>query len=406
MQKVKNSKTARSVSRLSHLLETILASKGGYLADSLYAFKRTVQNDFTLQAIPSDKPAKLLWLILSREHYFETTKEYPIANKRELKQALRFDDNKAPFEGVTLHHIERINEQSHRVTFWVINPKALAGLPNRPWLIFPESYLLANALKTKVNLATIACLNKTLFISKTGQGLFSGVQSSQTANIESFAFSTGSPINTDSEHHFIAKADDFIGLLITGLKSLNYTHLPNFLVSSDDINWQNYPWKQAGVITSIVLAIYLALSSGWLVVKQQQLEQQLSEQTVEVNQALTLQKAYQLELQWKNLLVEPVKDLFPYWNTWPIVLDAISVGAEFTAIHYENSKIILDGTANDSIKATDVLAKLSENAHVKSPSFSQPVRKYRGKEDFAISFSFAKPLSPQTAKQTAKQEVE
>jgi len=250
-----------------------------------------------------------------------------------------------------------------------------------------------------------------LFISKTGQGIFSGVQSSQTANIESFAFSTGSPINTDSEQQLIAKRDGFAGLLLTGLKSLNPTNLPDFLVTINDFNWQSYPWKQAGIIASTVFTVYLALSSGWLVVKQQQLDQQLSDQKSQVNQALALQKSYQQKLQWQKLLAEPLNNSLPYWNTWPIVLDAASVGATFTAIHYKNSKVIIHGTADKSVKATDVLAKLSENPKVESPSFSQPVRKNRNKENFAITFSFAKQLPQQkaqqeieqTAKQAAKQ---
>ena len=188
MQQVNNSKSAQSTGRSPNLLETILASQGGYLADSLYSFKGTGKSDFELQIVQDNQPSKLRWLILSREHYFETSKEYPIANKRDLVKALRFDDNKAPFEGVTLQHIERINEQSHRVTFWVINPNVLEELNAHPWLVFPESYLLAIALNNNINLATIECLNKTLFISKTGQGIVSGVKNTSGSQFRKFLF--------------------------------------------------------------------------------------------------------------------------------------------------------------------------------------------------------------------------
>ncbi|MBL0710114.1 MAG: hypothetical protein JJV99_03705 [Colwellia sp.] len=402
MQQANNPKAAQPLGRISHLLETILASQGGYLADTLYAFKRTTESEFELKPVQDKKSLKPRWLILSREHYFETSKEYPIANKHDLKQALQFDDNKAPFEGVTLQHIERINEQSYRVTFWVINPKVMSSIDFSPWLILPETYVLAKALNENINLATIEGLNKTLFISKTGQGVFSGIQSPQTPSLENFAFSTGSPINVNNENneqYFIANNKAFVGLLQKGLKSLNITKLQGFMVNVNSINWQNYPWKQAGIITTVVLTVYLMLSSSWLVVKQQLLEQQLATQRVQVNKALSLQKKYQQQLQWQAVLTEPLQDEFSYWNTWPIVLDAASVGAKFTAIHYKNSKVIIHGTANKSVKATDVLAKLSENTKVVSPSFSQPVRKYRGNEKFAISFSFAEPLSQQPLSQ-------
>ena len=141
------------------------------------------------------------------------------------------------------------------------------------------------------------------------------------------------------------------------------------------------------------------LSSAWLVYKNQQLEHELAGQKQQVNQALSLQKNYQQQLQLKNRLTEPLNEVFPYWNTWPVVLEAISVGAEFSAVHYKSSKVTLHGIADKNIKATDVLVTLSENPNVNSPSFSQPVRKYRNKENFAISFNFATPLLQQKNEQ-------
>ena len=397
MQQVKNNKTKR-------LLETIFASQGGYFSDKLYAFKYADTKGFQLQAIPDadTKTKKLRWLILSREHYFETSKEYPIANKRDLKQALQFDDNKAPFKGVTLQYIERINEQTHRVTFWVINPKTFDKLALKPWLILPESYLLAKALNENINLATIECLDKTLFISQTGQGIFSGVKSPQTPTVESFAFATGSPISPNGEQYYSANATEFITLLTAGITSLNVTSFSGFLVNLHNVNRSNYPWKQAGVMFCVVLASYLVLSSGWLVFKQQWLEQQLVSQKEQVNQALTVQKNYQQQLQWQQVLTEPLSHTFPYWDTWPVVLDAIAVGVELKAIHYQNSNIVLHGTTDAAIKATDVLAKLSESPYVVSARFSQPVRKNRSEEDFVISFSFAQAIAKQNPKQVAE----
>lgn len=391
--------------RFSCLLETILSSQGGYLADTLYAFKRSTNVGFQLEAIKAKKTPKLHWLIIGREHYFETSKEYPIANKRDLKKALQFDDNKAPFEGITLQYIERVDEQTHRVTFWVINPKIIEGLASAPWLILPESYLLAKALNENINLATIKSINKTVFISKNGRRLFSGVQSIQTPNIESFAFSTGSPINMSGEQSYNGNSTELTELLLKGMKSLNIAQLSGFLVNLNNTNRSDYPWKQALVISSVAFVFYLALSSGWLVFKQQQLNQQITNQKTQVNQALTLQKTYQQQLKWNKVLAEPLNNAFPYWKTWPIVLEAIAVGAEFKAIHYQNNKIILHGTADKTIKATDVLAKLSKNHNVLSASFSQPVRKYQNKEDFVISFSFAKNITTQKPELTAKQVV-
>jgi hypothetical protein len=281
----------------------------------------------------------------------------------------------------------------------VINPNVLKQIASSPWLILPESYLLAKAMDKQVNLATIECISKTLYVSQTGQGICSGIQSQQTPNVESFAFSTGSPLSVNTEQYFTATADNFVGLLIKGLKSLNLAILQGFLVQLTDTNWKDYPWKQAGIITATVVTAYLMASSAWLVFKQESLEYKLAAQKAEVNQALSLQKKYQQQLQWQQTLSEPLEGTFPYWHTWPTVLEVIAVGSKITAVHYKNNKIIIHGETNKEIKATDVLSKLSDNPNVVSPNFSQPVRKRRNQENFAISFSFADIAEQQQAKQ-------
>ena len=97
------------MARLAYLLESILASQGGYFSDALYAFKPARESDFELQSVDDKTSLTLRWLIIGREHYFETSKEYPIANKRDLKRALHFDDNKAPFSASAARSSHRKN---------------------------------------------------------------------------------------------------------------------------------------------------------------------------------------------------------------------------------------------------------------------------------------------------------
>jgi len=385
----KNTPITDDVVRISNIAESILASQGGYLADTLYSFSVKKNKKIELQVVKNEAITKFRWLIVGREHYFETSKEYPIANKRDVKQALAFEDNKAPFQGVTLHYIERISEQAHKVTFWVLKPKLLDSFSRLPWLVLPESYLLAKSLEPNINLAVIEGLNKTLFISKTGQGVLSGIKSSQTPNIENFAFSSGSPINTESEQFYTSSRAHFVSLLHKGIKALTLAELPGLSVKRKQFNWRSYPWKQAAITSSIIVALYLVFSSGWLLIKQYQQEKQLSEQTAEVNQALALQKQLQKQGELQKTLIEPLAEQVPYWNVWPVLLETISVGAKIKALHYKNDKITIHGTANKTVKATDILAALSQNPYVQSPSFSKPMRKYRGKEQFSIAFSFA-----------------
>jgi len=397
----------QAVGRIANSVGSILASQGGYFADKLYRFTIAANQQVNIEQVQNKNTAKPRWLVVGREHYFETSKEYPIANKRDLKQALKFEDNVAPFQGITLQAIERIDEQNHRVTFWVLKPHVLDFLPATPWLILPETYLLAKALNKndkydkgdkndkndtsnkEINFATIECINKSLFLSKTGQGITSGIQSPQAPTAESFALLSGSPLNNENGQVVLFPFSSFTQLLYNGIKSLDFIALHGFFIKRKSIDWQNYPWKQASVICTITFALHLALSSGWLVYKQHALDQKLSGQITKVNQALNLQKQYKKQSQWQQTLITPLKKQVPYWNVWPIILESISVGTVIKSIHYKNDKIMMSGVANKSIKATDVLAKLAKNPYVESPTFSKPVRKYKNKEEFTISFNFA-----------------
>ena len=392
MQKIK--KNTKPLSRLLHFTEALLASKGGYLADNLYTFKHTPDGTTTLEAQSNLNAIKLRWLVLGREHYFETSKEYPIANKRELQRALRFDDNLAPFTGINFQQIARINEQSHRVTFWVVKPQVLECLAVPPWLLFPESYLLAQALDDNIEIASIERAEATLFVSKVGKTLSSGLQSPYTPNLQHFAFSTGSAMNRDNSQHYPTQTTSFTELLVKGLKALSLPHFSDFFVKTEQQTWQNYPWKKAGIISGVFFAVYLALSSAWLVYQQQQLQAQLTAQSSEVDQALSLQKQFKQAQQWQRLLTEPLQDLQPYWNVWPVVLETLNTGARLSGVHYKGDLVTLRGETNKETKATDILAKLAKNTKVLSAKFASPVKAYRGKERFTISFSFAKQEQP------------
>ncbi|WP_085282483.1 hypothetical protein [Colwellia chukchiensis] len=388
-------KSSTSVTRsLSQFMAGAFAAQGGYYADKLYRFQSAENGELQCQALAENTKASFRWLVLGREHYFETSKDYPIASKRDLKKALQFDDNTAPFNGVTLRHIERLNEQSHRVTFWVINPKVFQVLATRPWLLLPESYVLAKNISPQASLASVARFNQTLFIAKTGLGIFSGIQSQYVNTIEQFAFATGAPLNNGDNQPIVTSKTEFVSYLQQGLTQLEFQHLAGFFLSREKTDWQQYPWKMATIVSGSFLVCYFALSSAWLVYKNHQLEQQLAQQSEQVNIALNLQKQLRQQIQWQATLAQPLQQQTPYWNAWPLVLESIHAGARITGLAYKGNAITINGITKDDSKATDILAKLSQNAMALAPSFSKPVRKHRGSEQFAISFGLQPQYQP------------
>ena len=394
MQQINDQETAQSSGRLSQALDSLLLSNGGYLADKLYSFSPEHENVSLIER-NNDATTKLSWLVLAREHYFETSKDYPIANKKDLVQALRFEDNVAPFQGVTFHHIARINEQSHKVTFWVVNPKALALLPSQPWFIFPESYLLAKTFANQQCIGEIKRVTTPLYLAKVGETIKSGVQSMYTPDIESFAVSTGVAFESNFAEDIEVNADtlrevSFAELLCQGVKATSLVKIKDFFVAPQKQIKQSYSLPKIAAICGTVLVVYLLVSSAWLVFKEYRVELALNEQAEQVNQALDLQKQYQQQLAWQEQLSVPYQDLEPYWNAWQVFIEIIASEAEVKSLQLKNGEITVRGKAKKNAKATDVLVKLNEIPYIVSPRFIAPIRKHKGLEEFAISFSFLK----------------
>jgi len=61
--------------------------------------------------------------------------------------------------------------------------------------------------------------------------------------------------------------------------------------------------------------------------------------------------------------------------------------AQFTNIKINKQRFVLRGSAT---KATDLLENLIQHKQVSDAKFDFPVRKYRGKENFVISFKLVK----------------
>ncbi|MDO6426500.1 PilN domain-containing protein [Thalassotalea sp. 1_MG-2023] len=383
----KTSEYTQSKSRMLTLITDLLAKRGGYFANDFYAIEQK-NNNVALIKQPNNMASKANWLILGRQHYFEVSKVYPIANKRELLKAIEYDDSNTPFTGTTLKFIERVNEHSHRVTLWVIEPEFLNSLNIKPWLVIPESFLLANALDNEISIASINTLTSTLFISKTSQGIVSGIKSANTPSIELFALASGAPFaNGEVKQLTTEDHQAFIELLYQGLRKQSIASLQGFFIKSEKVNWKHYPWKEAGIICSAVFTSYLILTSGWLTLREAQLEYALTTNTEQVNESLALQKAYQTQLSRHQQLQVPLQQQIPHWNLWHVALDVIALESTLKSIVYKNETVTIQGWADKGNRATDILAKLTKNPYVLQPSFSKPVRKSRGREEFSISFS-------------------
>jgi hypothetical protein len=358
--------------------DSILATTGGYLSDRLYHLKSLDKREF--QLVEPHSARRLFWLIIGREHYFETTREYAIANRRELKKALGFDHSQVPFPGTKINWIEPIEEQRFRVTTWVIRPDVLSALPMRPWILLPESLVLAQAITTGT--ARIERSGATLFVTGLQNGIASGLASSHIPTLEAFAYRVGATLDANNVTNVSDEAH-FSHLLSVGLFKCRGSQLGSCFLGPERRTFANYPWRRAGILSSVVFAAYLALSSAWLLLQEWRLDQGLAGQGGDVKHALTQQQNY-LDLQQQiATLSKPLQAGKPYWQIWPVVLELLKSKAQLSGIEYKSGEVTIRGTAE---KTTELLSRLNELPNVFSPGLAAPITSNQGREDFAIRF--------------------
>lgn len=388
MQQTNSDSNNSVLNTIKNAFKGLIASQGGYLSDSLYALKNssgvlepTKQSD--------EVDFNPVWLIVGRQHYFETTKEYPIANLKDVKQAIELDDSVAPYDGVKLYKIERIDDKKHRATLWVIPKTLLEKFASKPFFIFPESYLFSLASNSQSETFSVEIADRQLFISKNNNGLYSAVKSQNIPSLQSFAVSTG-----DFSEGLLAgsvyQKEESLSLLRTGLKKLLLSNFTAFALPRDKKSWRDYPWKSISAICTFSLIFYLGSVSTWLVYKDWQLSSAIEEMRSRTSTSLNAQKAYQKELGDLEHLNMPIEQAEDYWQVWPLVILIGQSGTEVRAVQYKNQAYTIRGTSAKDKKATEVLAQISAYQNVSSASFSQPVREYRGREEFVITLNIAK----------------
>lgn len=361
-------------------IERSVSSFGGYYSDKLYRFKYDGAGQ--LCNLEHEPLHKAHWLVLARQHYFETYKDYPIASAKDLKQALKFEANDYPVTGITLQQIKRLDESSHRVTTWIIPNSLIDSLANRPILILPESYLLS-----KLNDYDIYCIeshSNTLFVANASNQLHSGLATPQISNAEMFCYMAGVAYK-ESGCLLVTSQQQWLSLLQQGFKKLVLSELTGFILRGTQDAKSQYPWKHAAIAAVFGGSIYLLGTSIWLATHNSYLAQQVEQHADQVNNALTLQKEYQSQLQWQQQLLQPLKTNESYFYAWRVMATVLQSGAKLTSMHYRDKTITLYGNAK---KASDVLALIVKDEHVTQAQFTNSVRQVRNRENFSISFKF------------------
>jgi len=373
--------STESIDSLPLFIKKLLCKFARYYNGKMFRF---VLNNSTLNLAPDENSEnKPLLLIVSRAFYTEQAKSFPIDNKAELNKLLALQ---YPTENNYHTHSWGSENGQSQVNIWQFDQQLPAAS-----LCLPETLLLALSAQEQQVLSLVKETNDnennkpTLFIGRLGKVIHSLVPTVVINSAQRFIMSIGIPPTDDNVE---ISADSLPTQLGNGIKKLSLPLISNFIQRGQKAdNLQRLKNITAPLL--LVLSIYLALSSGYLLFKKFNLQQQLDQNSSEVSQALDIQQLLdknQTRYLALNDFLASQQNRSPLW----LIMVDIFPEAQFTNIRFENERYVLRGSAK---QATDVLELFNDNARVLEAKFDFPTRKSRNRDNFVISFKLMQPLA-------------
>ena len=360
-------------------LQITILNRIGFWSDGLHYF-HAEESHVSLMAGKGVRAKKLI-MVVSRGHYFESVKDYPVGNKVDLKAVLKNEPWRYPFEGLLFQQIERRSEQVHRVTSWVIKQSVVDNFSSAPLWIIPETACFKSCLDGKS--IGFSRLGETVFVADTPDGMVSslGREDLFTRRVGGFSSENTHTKRSLSESVVtILKAPAAADQILIG--TLRVLKTPTvFFAGFRKKVFSVYQCKIAAQFSVVAGVLYLAASSSFLLAAGTWFDYSLSQKLASAENALATRqtiKSYQVRLEGLRHVIEANP---PLWVLWDVFIDLKSAGVLFRASNSAEGAVTLYMTAT---KATDVLALLKSDARVQSAEFTLPVRKNLDAEDFAI----------------------
>ena len=363
--------------KMSRMFKQALSHSVGFLADGLYAF-RLSSDVFSLERDKSPQ-AKYRLLVVGREHYHESVRDYPVGDIKDLKRILSEQIDLSPYQGETFHVIEKLSAQSCRVITWIIKKTSIDNLPFRPWLMVPETFCLLHCSSPSTPF-TISRAGEEVTVVAADSGLFSFLNVKEAdENTLSYIKSAIPYLGHAGFNGELKAEEDAASILWRGLSVAIFSHPTSFLMKMEKSS--SYPWNKAFKLSAIIFALYVMVSSGLILGSNVWADYKLNEIQKRNVEVMQIRNNFRSQSSLAANINDTLKNMLPTWTVWEIFLGLQHSDAQVTDISYGNGLLTLTGTSS---RATDVLAELGENKFVQSAEFSSPVRKTRDRERFII----------------------
>lgn len=365
-------------------LPTFLHARPVYLADKLYLLRRR-SPALVAQTPPivarGIRKARLL--VLGRQHYFETLREYRISSMRDLAAAIRLEaPTLSPYaDGVCFYHRHAYVDGISTVSLWFVRPQVWLDHGLAPQLVIPETLLLNYmAERDAPNMLQVQSSgnNPGYFFYADAQKLISQPRRGAAQNAERFARLAG--IDPSLFQPQVLDEQQLAQSLAAGLQRLPWVAFPGLWLRGQ----RQLPvvrWRRLAAIVGGLLFGYLVLSSAYLYQRQQSLQAQWDEQRVAMRDMLALEQRYQTLLAEQQQLSQPLRDYVGRWRVAALLAATITPRERLEAVRVDGNTVELRGFAP---RASGFLATLSQQSVLADVQFAAPVRKVPGGEQFVI----------------------
>ena len=381
------------LSLISERVLRFMATRIAFWADQLYVLSY-LDGRFDLKPLSAEERPNYLVLVVAREHYFETVKNYPIGNISDLKGVLSQNLETFPYEGEKFEQLEILSGQSSRVTSWLVKDTAYSGFDKRPLVLIPETAAISAISKSPG--AIYSRLGRRVRLAKSADGISSMVgdivpagsaeEHVNPANLAKYASLSEVQEEPLGSEQFALK-------LIQGFWALIREAPLRFRFRARLALQNDWPWRLAAKTVGLILIGYLALTSVYIVMSDHWLDRKIETLTSKIAPVnKTRQSIADLQSQLGDIDTS-LKSIKPNWMIGDIVLDLIKQGASIRSLRNEGSSVIL---FLDAPRATEVFSFLTQDNRIKEAEYAFPVQQLGSQQRFAVKITLNDQVLPVT----------
>ena len=315
-------------------------------------------------SLPKARHHKAPVCVISKEHYIESTRQYPIANIAHLYRIVRAEAQTiSPYGNKSLWAITGRDKasNSYTVTYWSLKPVPDEITEHFRWIV-PESLLLKEMLSSDIAYQLSGQKTKFFYYSRE-VGTKIMFEDHLVPTIQRFS----ELVSGSGKVEVQLIDDDYSSRLAAEVKTLNPIYWPGLFVAkqeSKQLSLTDYKWP--AVVSAAALLIYAVSVSSYQSYKLESLQSEVDEKQALVSSVVEKEnQALENITKWKTYL-DLKRDYPGVVNVYVGIADSLAkTDAKLSNIRVQGSLVTLYGLSPSATKTFESLATLHGFSDVK-----------------------------------------